>query len=191
MARLVVIEYVSLDGVMEDPGGSEGTQIAGWTGPYWGDDLGKSQLDALTASDEMLLGRVTYEGFAAAWPKMKDDAGFADKFNAMPKHVVSTTLRNPEWNNSRVIASDVAEEIAKLKQRPGGDIVMYGSATLLQTLLEHGLVDELRLLVYPVVLGWGKKLFHDGTKAKLEPIETQTFVSGVQLLSFKPAPQGA
>jgi dihydrofolate reductase len=185
--RLVVIEYVSLDGVIEDPGGSEGKPYGGWTRPYWGDDIGQSQLERLFASDALLLGRVTYEGFAAAWPKMKDEAGFADRMNSMPKYVVSTTLENPEWNNSRVIKANVAEEIAALKRQPGQDILVYGSGTLVQTLLRHGLVDELRLLVYPVVLGAGKRLFHDGTSATLQPVETRTLGSGVVLATYRPA----
>lgn len=189
--RLVVIEYVSLDGVVEDPGGSENRPFGGWTRPYWDDDLGKTQLDALLASDALLLGRVTYEGFAAAWPKMKDEAGFADRMNSYPKHVVSTTLESPEWNNTRVIKANVAEEIAALKRQPGQDILVYGSPTLVQTLLAHGLVDELRLLVYPVVLGEGKRLFHEGTKATLRPIETRALESGVVMVKYGPAPREA
>ena len=185
--KLVVIEYVSLDGVVEDPGGSEKRPFGGWTGPYWGDDIGKSQLDALLAGDALLLGRVTYEGFAAAWPKMKDEAGFADRFNSYPKYVVSTTLENPEWNNSRVIKANLVEEIAALKRQPGKDILLYGSPTLVQTLLQHELIDELRLLIYPVVIGEGKRLFHEGTKAAMRPIATQTFASGVVLASYGPA----
>jgi dihydrofolate reductase len=185
--KLVVIEYVSLDGVVEDPGGSEKQSFGGWTGPYWGDDIGASQLEALLASDAILLGRVTYDGFAAAWPKMKDEAGFADRFNSYPKYVVSTTLENPEWNNSHVIKANVADEIAALKRQAGQDIVCYGSPTLVQTLLQHDLVDELRLLIYPVVIGEGKRLFHEGTKATLRPFETQTFASGVVMVKYGPA----
>lgn len=184
--KLVVIEYVSLDGVVEDPGGSEKRSFGGWTGPYWGDDIGESQVEALLASDAILLGRVTYEGFAAAWPKMKDEAGFADRFNSYPKYVVSTTLENPEWNNSHVIATNLADEIAALKRQPGQNIVCYGSPTLVQTLLQHGLVDELRLLVYPVVIGEGKRLFPEGTKAALRPVETRTFASGVVMVKYGP-----
>ena len=187
MARLVVTEYVSLDGVMEDPGGADGFERGGWTRPYWNDEIGRVQLEGLFASDALLLGRVTYQGFAAAWPSMKDAAGFADKMNSMPKYVASTTLDKVEWNNARLIARDVAEEVARLKQRSGGDLLVYGSGQLLQTLIRHDLVDEYRLLVYPVVLGSGKRLFRDGTDTRLKPVEARTFGSGVVLLSYQPA----
>src|SRR6266571_5218269 len=149
MGRIVVTEFVSLDGVMEDPG--EGDQF---------------KLDETRDSAALLLGRVTYEGFAEAWPSREGE--FADKFNNMPKYVVSSTLDAPEWNNTTVLKGNVADEVSKLKQEYEGDIVVHGSAQLAQTLLEHDLVDELRLMVFPVVLGGGKRIFADtGEKKRL------------------------
>jgi dihydrofolate reductase len=143
----------------------------------------------LSASDALLLGRVTYEGFAKAWPSVKDDVGFADKMNNMSKHVVSTTLKKVDWNNSKLIKTNVAEEVRKLKQQPGKEILVYGSAKLVNTLLRHDLVDELRLLVHPVVLGSGRRLFDDNSET-LKPLklaESKTFPSGIVLLSYHPA----
>src|SRR6059036_2917683 len=158
MGRIVVTEFVSLDGVMEDPGGSENFKYGGWTFEIGqGEEGMKFKLDETMASDALLLGRHTYEGFAAAWPSR--DGDFADKFNSMPKYVVSSTLEEPEWNNSTVLKGDVAEEASKLKRELDGDIVVHGSARLARTLLEHDLVDELRLMVFPVVLGAGKRIF--------------------------------
>src|SRR6266403_1155319 len=154
MGRIVVTEFVSLDGVMEDPGGSENFGQGGWSFRVSrGDEGNKFKLDETFASDALLLGRVTYEGFAEAWPSREGE--FADKFNTMPKYVVSSTLDQPEWQNSTVLKGDVVEEVGKLKQEQDGDIVVHGSARLVQTLIEHDLVDELRLMVYPVVLGSG------------------------------------
>jgi dihydrofolate reductase len=163
MSKLVVSEFVTLDGVMEDPGGSEGFDRGGWAFKFErGPEGDKFKLDEALAADALLLGRKTYEGFAEAWPSRTDEIGFADKMNTMPKFVVSTTLDEPEWNNSTVIKGDVAAEISRLKQQPGQDLLVYGSGELLGTLLEHDLVDELRLMVFPVVLGSGKRLFADG-----------------------------
>src|SRR5215207_8926422 len=165
MGRIVVTEFVSLDGVMEDPGGSEDFKYGGWSFEIErGEEGNKFKLDETLASEALLLGRVTYEGFAAAWPSR--DGDFADKFNGMPKYVVSSTLENPEWNNSTVLKGDVAEEVSKLKQEQDGDIVVHGSAQLVQALLENDLVDELRLMVFPVVLGSGKRLFGETTDKK-------------------------
>jgi dihydrofolate reductase len=187
MRNVIVTEFISLDGVIEDPGGAEAFEHGGWTMPYWDDGIGKLKLDELFASDALLLGRVTYDGFAAAWPSQTDEAGFADRMNTMPKYVASTTLKDPEWNNTTVIDGDVAEAVAKLKEDPGQDILVAGSAQLVQTLREHDLVDEYRLLVYPVVLGSGKRLFGDGGTVSLRPAETKTFDSGVVLVSYRRA----
>src|SRR5919201_831564 len=158
MAKLIVTEFVSLDGVMEDPGGAEDFKYGGWTFEFdRGDEGNKFKLDETMESDALLLGRKTFEGFAAAWPSREGE--FADKFNNMPKYVVSTTLEDPEWNNSTVIKDNVAEEVAKLKDELSGDILVNGSAQLVQTLMEHDLVDEHRLMVFPVVLGEGRRLF--------------------------------
>ncbi len=188
MGRIVVTEFVSLDGVMEDPGGAEGFKYGGWSFEVSrGDEGDKFKLDETFSSDALLLGRVTYEGFAAAWPSR--DGEFADKFNTMPKYVVSSTLENPEWNNSTVLKGDVAEEVGKLKQAHEGDIVVHGSARLVQTLLERDLVDELRLMVYPVVLGSGKRLFGETSNKKpLRLADSKTVGDGVVILVFEPAP---
>jgi dihydrofolate reductase len=188
MGRIVVTEFVSLDGVMEDPGGAEGFKYGGWSFEISrGDEGDKFKLDEALSSDALLLGRVTYEGFAAAWPSR--DGEFADKFNTMPKYVVSSTLENPEWNNSTVVKGDVAEEVGKLKQTQEGDIVVHGSARLVQTLLERDLVDELRLMVYPVVLGSGKRLFGETSNKKpLRLADSKTVGDGVVILVFEPAP---
>jgi len=166
VGKLVVSEFVTLDGVMEDPGGAEGTNGGGWAFQFErGPDGDRFKLEEVMEADAMLLGRTTYEGFAAAWPGRTDDAGFADKMNGMPKYVVSTTLRDPSWNNSTVIAVDVLREISRLRQRDGYTLVA-GSGSLVHALLENDLVDEIRLVVYPVVLGAGKKLFREGSAPK-------------------------
>src|SRR6266542_1614089 len=165
MGRIVITEFVSLDGVMEDPGGAESFKYGGWTFEInRGDEGDKFKLDEALSSEALLLGRVTYEGFAAAWPCGEGEC--ADKCSAMPKYVVSSALEEPEWNNSTVLKGDVAEEVAKLKHEQDGDIYVHGSARLVQTLVEHDLVDELRLMVFPVVLGSGKRLFGETSDKK-------------------------
>jgi dihydrofolate reductase len=186
MGRIVVTEFVSLDGVMEDPGGSESFEHGGWTFEIGqGDEGMKFKLDETMASDALLLGRVTYEGFAAAWPSR--DGEFADKFNGMPKYVVSSTLTDPEWTNSHVLEGDLVSAVTRLKGDVGGDIVVHGSARLAQGLLENDLVDELRLMVFPVVLGSGKRLFDAGSKKGLELVETRTTGTGVVILVYRRA----
>src|SRR5215203_3530404 len=158
MGRIVVTEFISLDGVIEDPGGAEDFKYGGWSFEIdRGEEGDKFKLDETVASDALLLGRRTYEGFAEAWPSREGD--FADKFNNMPKYVVSSTLKDPEWANSTVLDGDVVDEVSKLRQDVDGDIVVHGSAQLVQALVDQGLVDELRLMVFPVVLGAGKRLF--------------------------------
>src|SRR4051812_2419354 len=165
MGRIVVTEFVSLDGVMEDPGGSEDFKYGGWTFEISrGDDGDKFKLDEALGADALLLGRKTYEGFAEAWPSREGE--FADKFNNMPKYVVSSTLKDPEWNNSTVLDGDLAEEVAKIRDEHDGDVVVHGSAQLAQTLLEQDLVDELRLMVFPVLLGSGKHFFGETSDKK-------------------------
>jgi dihydrofolate reductase len=161
---MTVSEFITLDGVVEDPGGAESFEHGGWSFKFeQGPEGEQYKLDEVLAADALLLGRVTYEGFAAAWPAITDEAGFADKMNGMPKYVVSTTLERPEWNNTTVIKGDVAGEVSKLKQQ-AGDLLVTGSPTLIRTLMEHDLVDEYRLMVFPIVLGTGKRLFGDGSK---------------------------
>ena len=189
MGRIVVTEFVSLDGVMEDPGGAETFRHGGWTFEIdRGDEGDKFKLDETLASEALLLGRVTYEGFAAAWPSVTDEVGFADKFNSMPKYVVSSTLEDPEWNNSTVLKGDVATEVANLKEQYDGDIVVHGSARLVQTLVDHDLVDELRLMVFPVVLGSGKRLFGEtSNKTPLRLTDSKMVGGGVAILIYEPA----
>jgi dihydrofolate reductase len=187
MGRIVVTEFVSLDGVMEDPGGSEDFEHGGWSFEFnRGEEGDKFKLDEALESKALLLGRVTYEGFAEAWPSRGGE--FADKFNSMPKYVVSSTLENPEWNNSTVLKGDVTEEVSKLRQEQDGDIVVHGSAQLAQTLVEHDLVDELRLMVFPVVLGSGKRLFGDvSDKKPLRLADSKTVGDGVAILVYERA----
>ena len=175
MRTIVVTEFLSLDGVMEAPA---------WTFPYWNDDIAQFKGEETNASDALLLGRVTYQGFAAAWPESTDEG--APYFNSVRKYVVSTTLDTVEWNNSTLIKDNIVAEIAKLKQQDGRDIVVHGSTTLVQTLMQHDLVDRYRLLVYPVVVGKGKRLFEEGTTATLKLLESQAFSSGVVALVYEP-----
>lgn len=186
MRKVVVSEFISLDGVIEDPGGSEKTSFGGWSRPYGNEEFGKFKLEELFASDALLLGRVTYQGFAEAWPSQSDAMGFAERMNSLPKYVASTSLKAPAWNNTRLIQGNVAEEVARLKQQPGQDILVAGSAALVRTLMQHNLVDEFRLLVYPLVLGAGKRLFEDAPKVDLKLIEAKSFSTGVAVLRYAP-----
>ena len=188
MGRIVVTEFVSLDGVMEDPGGSENFKHGGWSFKFdRGEDGDKFKLDETMDSTALLLGRKTWEGFADAWPSR--DGEFADKFNNMPKYVVSTTLQNGDgWTNSTVLGGNVVDAVSKLKREQDGNIVVHGSAQLTQTLLENDLVDELRLMVFPVVLGTGKRIFGDLTDAKrLTLSDSKTVGEGVSILVYQPA----
>jgi dihydrofolate reductase len=186
MRKIVVSEFMSLDGVIEAPGADgSGYQYAGWTVPYSNEQFMEFKSDELRASDILLLGRTTYEGFAAAWPKMSGDE-FSDKMNSMPKYVVSTTLTTADWTNSHIIGGDISQEVAKLKQQDGKDILVFGSGMLTRELLKQGLVDELRLLVYPIVLGSGKQLFKDSQKIPLKLTHSEVFDTGVVLLKYEP-----
>jgi dihydrofolate reductase len=187
VGRIVVTEFMSLDGVVEAPGGGEDFKHGGWSFEISrGDEGDKFKLDETMSSEALLLGRVTYEGFAAAWPAR--DGEFADKFNSMPKYVVSSTLEDPEWNNSTVLKGDVAVEVAKLRQEQDGDIVVHGSPRLVQTLVENDLVDEFRLMVFPVVLGSGKRLFGETTDKKpLRLVDSKAVGDGVTILIYQPA----
>jgi dihydrofolate reductase len=188
MGKLVVTEFVSLDGVFEDPGGSESYEHGGWTFEYdRGDEGNAFKLDEVMGAKVQLLGRVTYEGFAAAWPSRED--AFADKLNSDPKVVVSTTLTDPAWQNTTVISENVVDGIAKLKDETDGVILVAGSGTLVKTLLEANLVDELRLMVFPTVLGRGRRLFPDGIdRLKLKLTESRTVgPDGVQVQVYERA----
>lgn len=186
MGKLVVTEFVSLDGVFEDPGGAEGYEHGGWTFEYdRGEDGNRFKLDELMQAEVQLLGRKTYEGFAAAWPSR--EGPFADKLNSDPKVVVSSTLTNPAWQNTTVVSGDVVEEISKLKDKTHGVILVAGSGTLVGTLLAADLVDELRLMVFPTILGRGRHLFPDGIdRLKLTLVESRTVgPDGVQIQVYE------
>jgi dihydrofolate reductase len=187
MGKIAVTEFVSLDGVMEDPGGSEDFKYGGWTFEIArGDDGDRFKLEETMNAEALLLGRVTYEGFAAAWPEREGE--FADKFNTMPKYVVSSTLVDPQWSNSTVLEGDLATAVAELKQRHEGEVQVPGSCQLAQALLAAGLVDELRLMVFPVVLGEGKRLFGPtGEKKPLRLTRSEIVGDGVAIMVYEPA----
>jgi dihydrofolate reductase len=187
VSRLVVTEYISVDGVVEAPSGTEEFERVGWTDDFSrGSDGNQFKIEETMTSDAQLLGRITYEAFAEVWPHV--DGEFADKFNSMPKYVVSSTLQDPDWNNTTVLEGNLVDEVTELKQRYERDIVVHGSARLAQTLIEHDLVDVLHLLVYPVIVGAGKRLF-DGTSEtkRLRLADTRTFGDGVHLLVYERA----
>jgi dihydrofolate reductase len=186
MGRIVVTEFASLDGVVEDPGGSEDFKYGGWSFEISrGDEGDKFKLDEAMEADALLLGRVTYEGFAEAWPSREGE--FADKFNDMPKYVVSSTMDEAEWSNSTVLEGDLGEAVANVKERHDGDIVVHGSVSLAQELLERDLVDELRLMVFPVVLGSGKRLFGETSDKKpLKLVDSSVVGDGVAILVYRP-----
>jgi dihydrofolate reductase len=187
MGRIVVTEFVSVDGVMQDPGGDGNFKHAGWTfNIEQGQEGADFKLKETRDSVALLLGRVTYQGFAAAWPSVEGE--FGDMFNGMPKYVVSSTLDKAEWNNSTILKGDVVKEVSKLRQKASGDVVVHGSARLVQTLLSNDLVDELRLMVFPVVLGSGKRLFGEMDDLKrLHLVESKTVGDGVVILIYKRA----
>ena len=191
MGRIVVTEFVSLDGVMEDPGGAEGFKHGGWTFRFnRGAEGDQFKLDELMGVEAQLLGRVTYQAFAQAWPAMHDEVGFADRMNGMPKYVVSTSLADDAatWQNSTVIRGDIVRELSGLKERLAGDLLVAGSATLVQALVEHRLVDEIRLMVFPIILGSGKRLFGDvSVPPTLHLQSTQVIGEGIVILTYRAA----
>lgn len=184
MGRIVVTEYISIDGVIEAPGGDEDYEHVNWVFEFErGEDGQKFKDDETLGSEALLLGRITYEGFAPAWPTFEGEV--ADKMNAMPKYVISKTLVDPDWNNTTVLQGDVIDEATALKERVDGDIVVHGSAQLAQALFAAGLVDELRLMVFPLVLGSGKKLFHgDGKKMYMPLRDVKTVGDGITILTY-------
>jgi dihydrofolate reductase len=186
MRQLIVTEFVTLDGVMEAPGGEPSHPHTGWVFDYIGDEQMEFKLREVLEADVHLLGRVTYESFAGAWPQRTGE--FAEKMNAMPKYVVTTTLDELAWNNSVALKGDVAAEVTKLKEQDGGPILVAGSRTLVHTLMRHDLIDEYRLMVFPVVLGSGDRLFPESPdKVTLELVDTKTFKTGVQVHTYRPA----
>ena len=199
MRKVIVSEFVTLDGVTEDPGGAEGFEHGGWSIRLGSEEQERFKSDELSAADALLLGRKTYNEFAAAWPSMMegyDGPGrtelqrYTDMMTGYPKHVVSRTLQEPlEWNNSTLIEGDVAEEVSRLKEQPGKDILVFGSAQLVRTLMGHDLIDEYRLMVFPIVLGKGKRLFGDvGETRALRLVDTKPVgPAGVLVLTYRPA----
>jgi dihydrofolate reductase len=187
MGRIVVTEYISIDGVVEAPSGTENFERIGWTDAFSrGPEGDRFKLDEAMASDALLLGRVTYDTFAPVWPRYEGEV--ADKLNTMPKYVVSSTLEDPEWNNTTVLRGDAVDEVTTLKRRYDGDILVYGSPQLVQTLIEHDLVDALYLQVYPVIVGAGKRLFAETSSTKrLRLVEARTVGDGVHILIYERA----
>lgn len=184
MRKIVVSMFVTLDGVIEAPNQ--------WAFQFGSAEQQKYKYDELFACDALLLGRITYEGFAAAWPNMSGTGDYGVRMNSMPKYVVSTTLQEATWNNSKIIRANVYDELSRLKQQAGLDILIFGSGTLVKSLMQYDLIDEYRLMVFPVVVGNGKRLFQDGSEQKsLELMETKTFSSGVVVLSYKPDRQAS
>jgi dihydrofolate reductase len=186
--RVIAAEYVTVDGKMTDPGGVGEIEQGGWSNQYFNDELAKYQSDQLLASEALLLGRKTFEGFAAAWPQMEETEGeFAVKMNSMPKYVASRSLTEPlEWNGT-LLKGDVAKEVAKLKQGSGGDILIFGSGKLVNSLLPHNVIDEYKLMVFPVVLGAGSSLFEAGAQlTALKPTDMNTTSTGVVMLTYQP-----
>jgi len=178
--RLVATEYLSLDGVFEEPGH--------WSGPFFDEQAGQFKWAELRASDALLLGRRTYEGFAAAWPTMTGTGEFGEKMNSMPKYVVSSTLEKVEWGGSRLVNGDLASEVRKLKEKPGQDLLLAGSGQLFNALLQENLIDVYRFMVHPIVLGAGPRLFADGVASiSQRPTRTETFPKGIVILEYEAA----
>jgi dihydrofolate reductase len=194
MSNLIVSEFLSLDGVMQSPGSpdedpSGGFEHGGWQLPYLDDAAGSAISEGMATTGGFLLGHKTYELFAGFWPSQPDDDPFAATLNSLPKYVASTTLAEPlAWRNATLLQGAVAEAVAKLKQQPGKDLVVLGSGELAQTLMRHGLVDEYQLMVHPLVLGSGKRLFRDGNpRAALRLVDSKTTTTGVLILTYRPA----
>jgi dihydrofolate reductase len=183
MRKLIVSTYMTLDGVMD----LDGDMAQTWHFPFFNDELATYAREQLFAADALLLGRRTYDIFAASWPSVTDEVGFADRMNQLPKYVVSTSLATADWTNTTIIGDQVPDAVASLKRQPGQDILLYGSATLMHTLMDHGLVDEYRLWLHPVVAGSGKRLFQDGeSMTLLERTAITPFSSGVTILHYQP-----
>jgi dihydrofolate reductase len=186
MRKIIVSEYVTLDGVMEDPGGGDKSKYGGWSLQFWNEQAMKFKYDELFACDALLLGRVTYDGFAKAWPAMKDAGDFGERMNSISKFVVSTSLKNAEWNNSTIINNNVVAKIKALKEQSGKDILVEGSVELVHTLMQYVLVDEFRLMIHPIVVGGGKRLFGEGIDRKiLRLVDTKPFSSGIVVLTYQ------
>lgn len=186
MRRLIVSAYTTLDGVVQDPVGMENSGLGNWTGPFTRGPEGDTIMhEELMAADSVLLGRISYEGFAAVWPNINDDTGFARKMNSMRKYVASNTIEQAEWTNTTVLSGDVVSAVRKLKSESGGDIVIYGSAGLVHSLLPHGVVDEMRLMIYPIVLGRGTRMFPSGFASTLALKEVKPLGSGIVYAAYR------
>ena len=187
MRKIIASEFVTLDGVMESPGEPEELGgRGGWANNFINEEAEKYKYDELLVSEALLLGRTTYDLFAASWPNMTDETGFAERMNLLPKYVVGSSLGGTPWKNSKLIEGDIAKEVSLLKQLPGQNIVVLGSSQLLKTLMHHNLVDELRLMIFPIVLGTGKRLFQDGYDMSVfNHAETKTFNNGVVVLVYR------
>jgi dihydrofolate reductase len=189
MRRIVASEFVSLDGVMQDPGGVGEFEHGGWTAPYWSDELASYNHDELFSSDGLVLGRVTYEGFAAAWPSMTEEGAYAERMNTFPKYVLSRTLTDPNWNNSHLLSGDLEKEVRTIKQQPGRDLLIFGSGALVRSLAPLDLIDEYRLQTYPVVIGSGTRLFGPDDEPKpLTLVDAEPLGSGVVILTYATSP---
>ena len=187
--RIIATDYISLDGVIEDPVGMENSGLGDWTGPFSRGPLGdKFKLEELTVAEALLFGRLTYDGFAAVWPSVKDEAGFADRMNSLPKYVASRTLKKASWNATTVIGHDLVAKAKALKSKHDGDILIYGSASIVHVLAPHGLVDEYRLMIYPTLLGRGKRLFAANATSRLTLSECRQFDDGIVLLCYRATP---
>lgn len=188
MRKVIAAEFVTLDGVMEAPGSGDTTlpERRGWSEPYMNEEIGKLILDQMDASDALLLGRKTYQDFAAFWPSVPDEDPFGKRMNSRVKYVVSKTFKHADWNNSRLIDGNVAEEVSRLKGQPGKNITIVGSGELVRTLMQNDLIDEYQLMVCPVVLGVGKRLFNGSSDKKgLRLVDAKTFSSGMLLLTYQ------
>jgi dihydrofolate reductase len=188
MRKLIVSEFISLDGVVEDPGGAEGFERGGWNSPYWNDEFAAYKRDELFSADGLLLGRVTYEGFAASWPDASHEAGeYADRMNGFPKYVVSSTLTDLTWNNSHLLDGDLEKQVRRLKKQPGQDLLVFGSGQLVRRLIQLNLVDQLRLQVHPVTVGRGQRLFGETDDITTFESEGATMLGPVVLLRYSAA----
>lgn len=188
MRRIIISEFITVDGVVEAPGGEPGFKYTGWSAEYFSNEYLQYKLNELKSAGALLLGRKTYEGFADAWPGRTDEMGFAERMNSLPKYVVSTTLKECGWNNSHLISTNVAEEIRSLRSQEGGNILVTGSATLVQTLMQNDLVDEYRLMIHPTILGTGRQLYPNiGERKKLRCVDLQLFPTGTIVAAYRPA----
>lgn len=187
MRKIILSELITVDGVIEAPGGEPDFKYSGWSGEYFNEEYLSYKLDEVFEVGALLLGRITYQSFAAAWPSRNDEMGFADRMNSLPKFVVSSTLEKLDWSNSTLIKEDIIERIRELKEPSGEDILIIGSGRLAQTLMAHDLIDEYRLMIHPTILGTGRQLYNNiGARKKLRLIEAKTFRTGVVVLVYHP-----